>query len=108
MARGSGKVRDVFAWCLPTYAAMAMVLLMAFAADRLPFRTQIGLSDVWMVIALILPVPTLIAAVKAAAVPLHAEDGLLHFWRPLLGWCMVAAALSVNVFCFIVIGRALR
>lgn len=73
-----------------------------------PLRLQTGLSDAWMIVALVLPVTTLVAAVKAASVKVHTAGDRLQIWRPALGWCMVAAALAMNVFCYAVIARALR
>jgi hypothetical protein len=61
-----------------------------------------------MVVALIIPIPTLVAAIKAASVRLQAADNQLQLWRPVTAWCMVAVALITNVFCYAVIARALR
>jgi Mn2+/Fe2+ NRAMP family transporter len=61
-----------------------------------------------MVLALILPIATLVAAIKAASVRFHVADHELQVWRPVLSWCMVAVALTMNVFCYTVVARALH
>ena len=104
----SGSLRPVISWCLPTYAVVGIALVLALMSRSLPLRVQIGLSDAWMIVALVLPVTTLVAAVKAASVKLPTTAARRQIWRPVLGWCMVAAALLMNVFCYAVIARVLR
>jgi len=106
--RSSDTLRGVIAWCLPTYTAVVVALVVGLVNGALPFRVQIGFFGVWMMIALILPIATLVATVKAAAVPFRAPDAKVRLLRPVFGWCLVAVAVTMNVFCYAVVARALR
>ena len=108
VTRASATLNSVLLWCLPTYAAVVIALALASVHPSIPFRLQLALSNAWMVVALFLPIGTLVAAVKAVAVPFRATDNQRHIGRYVLGWCLVVVALAMNVFCYMVIARALR
>jgi len=61
-----------------------------------------------MLFALLLPISTIMGAVKAVQLSLRRGGGQLYFWAPAVGWCLVAVALGFNVFSLIVISRTLR
>jgi hypothetical protein len=76
--------------------------VVGFVNGSLPLRVQVGVFGVWMIIALILPIATVVAAVKAAALPFRAPDTRVRLLRPVFGWCLVAVAVTMNVFCYAV------
>lgn len=61
-------------WCLPTYAAVASILLLAPLQAAIPFRLQLALTDTWMLVAVFLPITTVVAGFKASGVHFRADD----------------------------------
>jgi hypothetical protein len=63
----------------------------------------------WMIFALLLPISTVMAAVKAVQLSVRRGGSeQLYFLAPAVGWCLVAVAVGFNLFSFIVVSRALR
>ena len=101
-------LKSVVLWVLPNYAAVVVLITLAFLASSVPLRVQHTLEGEWMLFALLLPICTIMAAVKAVQLSLSTGGEQLQFWRPVAGWCLVALALAFNAFSYVVISRALR
>jgi len=109
MPEAAGTLRSVVLWALPNYAAVVVLVTLAFVASSIPLCVQHTVEGFWMLFALLLPISTIMAAVKAVQLSLRAGDeSRVHIWRPVVAWCLVALALAFNVFSFIVISRTLR
>lgn len=104
----SGRLNSGLFSCLPTYAAVATILLLVPMQASIPFRLQLALSDTWMLVAAFLPITTIVAGFKASGVPFLAEDNRLQIWRSLAAWCLVAFALELNVVSYKTIADTLR
>lgn len=104
-----GSLKSVVLWVLPNYAAIAVLMILAFLTSAIPLRVQHTLEGLWMLSALVLPIATIMAAVKAVQLSLHGGGSeQVYSWLPSVAWCLVAVALGFNVFSFIVISKALR
>jgi len=109
MSQAAGTLKSVVLWSLPNYAGIVFLVTLAFVASSIPLRVQHTVEGFWMFFALLLPISTIMAAVKAAGLSLRADDeSQAHIWRPVVAWCLVALAFAFNVFSYVVISRALR
>ena len=96
-------------WALPNYAAIVVLVTLAFVEPSMPLRVQHTVDGFWMLVALLLPISTIMAAIKAVQLSIRAVDGTqVRVWRPVLAWGVVAFALAFNVFSYIVISHTLR
>jgi|KBSSwiStaDraftv2_1062776.scaffolds.fasta_scaffold00251_48 hypothetical protein len=102
-----GGLKSVVLWMLPTYGAI-FVLVTLYISHTLPLRGQHTLEGWWMLVALFLPVSTLVAAVKTVQLSVCAGGVKVDFWQVVAAWCLVAPALAFNVFSYMVISHALR
>lgn len=72
--------------------------------DAFPFLACVQLTaafdEIWMTIAALLPIFTIVACVKAAPLRLT--------WRPVLGWGLVVVAFALNALFYRVIADTLR
>ncbi len=109
MPEAAATLRAVVLWALPNYAAVVALVALALVASSIPLRVQHAVEGFWMLFALLLPISTIMAAVKAVQLSLRAGDvSQVHIWRRVVAWCIVAFALAFNVFSYIVISRTLR
>jgi hypothetical protein len=109
MSQAAGTLKSVVFWALPNYAAVVVLVTLGFVASSIPLPAQHAAEGFWMLFALLLPISTIMAAVKAAQLSLRAGDGSqVHICRSVFAWCLVASALAFNVFSYIVISRTLR
>jgi hypothetical protein len=109
MSQSAGTLKSVVLWSLPNYAAVVVLIALALAASSIPLRVQHTVEGVWMFAALLLPISTLFAMVKAVRLSLRAGDeGEVRIWQPIVAWCVVAVAIAFNVFSYVVIARTLR
>ena len=109
MSQAAGTLKSVVLWSLPNYAAVVVLVTLAFVASSIPLRVQHTVEGVWMLFVLLLPISTMMAAVKTVQLSLRAADqSKVHRWRSVVAWCLVALALAFNVFSYIVISRTLR
>jgi len=95
-----GTLRSVLYWCLPTYLFVGITLAMMHFRSSLAFNSLRPFDEIWMTIAALLPIFTIVACVKAAALRLT--------WRPVLGWGLAAVAFALNALCYRVIADTLR
>jgi hypothetical protein len=102
-----GGLKSVVLWVLPNYGAI-LVLVTLYIFQTLPLRAQHTLEGWWMLVAIFLPISTLVAAVKAVQLSVRAGGVKFHLWQPVAAWCLVAPALAFNVFSYMVISHALR
>jgi hypothetical protein len=93
---------------LPTYAGIATTCFLVPKQAAIPFRLQIALSEIWMTMAALLSITTIVEGFKASGVPLRSDDNRLQVWRPLVAWCVVAFALVLNLVGYKVIADTLR
>jgi hypothetical protein len=105
MAQSPGRLRTVFFWCLPTYAAVVSAILLALVQTKLPFRVQLFTFEAWAFVALFLPLSTIVAGVKAARLFHPTNRVVLHV---VVACCFVVVALVMNVLCYRVIADVLR
>jgi hypothetical protein len=109
MSQSAATLKSVVLWSLPNYAVVVVLVGLAFVASTIPLRVQHTVAGVWMLFALLLPISTIMAAVKTVQLSLRAADqSKVHHWRPVVAWCLVGLALAFNVFSCIVISRTLR
>lgn len=101
-------LRPVVLWVLPNYVAILALITLALPEPSIPLRMQHTLEGFWMLFALLLPISTIIAALKAVQLSLGGGGEQLYVWAAAIGWCLVAVALGFNVFSFIIISRTLR
>jgi hypothetical protein len=100
----------VLYWCLPTY----LIVGITGALMSKHFYASLGLSsqrlfdETWMGVALLLPVFTIVACVKAVALRFASADRQTWVWRPVLAWGIIVVALVLNVLCYRVIADTLR
>jgi hypothetical protein len=103
-----GSLKSVVLWVLPNYAAIAVLIALAFLASSISLRVQHTLEGFWMLFALLLPISTIMAAFKAVQLSLRGNGEQPYFWMLGVGWGLVAVAVGFNVFSFMVISRTLR
>jgi len=109
MSQSVGTLKSVVLWSLPNYAAVVVLIALAFVASSIPLRVQHTVEGVWMLFALLQPISTIMAAVKTVQLSLRAADqSKVHHFRPVVAWCLVALALAFNMLSYIVISRTLR
>jgi len=103
------SLKAVVLWVLPNYAAIVVLIVLAFLSSSIPLRMQHTLEGFWMIVALLLSISTVAAAVKAVQLSVRRGGSEpLYFLAPAVGWCFVAVAVGFNVFSFVVVSRALR
>jgi len=109
MLQSAWTLKSVVLWSLPNYAAVLVLIALVLVASSIPLLVQHTVEGVWMFAALLLPISTLRAMVKAVHLSLRAGDeGKVRVWQPIVAWWVVAAAIAFNVFSNVVIARTLR
>jgi hypothetical protein len=106
----AGTVLSVLCWCLPTYLVVGITaaLMSKHFYTSLPFHSQRLFDETWMGVAILLPIFTIVAAVKAVALRFASADNQVSVWRPVLGWGLVIVAFVLNALCYRVIADTLR
>ncbi len=74
MSEAAGTLKSVVLWALPNYAAVVVLVTLAFVASSIPLRVQHTVEGFWMLFALLLPISTIMAAVKAVQLSLRAGN----------------------------------
>ena len=97
-------------WCLPTYLVVGITaaLMSKHFYASLGFNSQRLFDEIWMGVALLLPVFTIVACVKAVAVRFASGDHQTCVWRPVLAWGIIVVAFVLNALCYRVIADTLR
>jgi hypothetical protein len=109
MSQSAETLKSVVLWSLPNYAAVVVLIALAFVEPSIPLHVQHTVEGVWMLAAIFLPISTLFAIVKAVQISLRAGDEAeVRIWQSIVAWCLVAAAMACNVFSYVVIARTLR
>jgi hypothetical protein len=109
MPQAVGTLKSVTRWALPNYAGIVLLVILAFVESYLPLRVQHTLESFWMLVALLLPISTIIAAVHAVRLSLRVGDeSQIRIWQPVVGWCLVTFAVAFNMYSYIVISLTLR
>jgi hypothetical protein len=72
----------------------------------LPFHRRLLFDEMWMTVVAFLPVPTIVAAVKAISLGFCIADER-SVWQPIVGWGAVPAASALNAFFYRVIADTL-
>ena len=109
MPQAVGTLRSVARWALPNYAGIVLLVILAFVESHLPLRMLHTFESFWMLVALLLPLSTIIAAVNAVRLSLRVGDeSQIRIWQPVVAWCLVAFAVAFNVYSYIVISLTLR
>lgn len=73
----------------------------------LPFHRRLLFDEIWMSVAALLPIATIVAIVKATALRFSAENQR-HLWQPVVGWGAAVAAAFLNALFYRVIADTLR
>ena len=55
MSKSAGSLKSVVLWSLPSYAAVMVLMALAFVASSIPLGAQRTVEGVWMFVALFLP-----------------------------------------------------
>ena len=102
-------LRSVLFWCLPTFA-LAITTVAEVATPfytSLPFHRRLIFDEIWMTVVAFLPIPTIVAAVKAISLRFRIADERI-VWRPIVAWGAVLAAAGLNVLFYRIIADTLR
>jgi len=102
-------MRLVAFWCFPTLlvAAITIALMATHFYTSLPFHRRLLFDEIWMTVVAFLPIPTIVAAVKAISLRFRLADER-SIWQPIVGWGAVLAAVALNVFFYRVVADTLR
>jgi len=102
-------VRVVLFWCLPTFVVLMATIVMVGTQfyTSLPFHRRLLFDEIWMGVAVLLPIPTVLAAVKATALRFRTADER-YVWQPIVGWGGVLTAAVLNVLFYRVVADTLR
>jgi hypothetical protein len=73
----------------------------------LPFHRRLLFDDIWMTVVALLPIPTIVAAVKAVPLRFRVANERT-VWQPIVGWGAVLVAAALNVLFYRVIADTLR
>jgi len=89
------------------FTAITIVPMTTHFYASLPFHRQLLFDEIWMIIAALLPIATIVAVVKATALRFSAENRR-HLWHPVVGWGAALAAAFLNALFYRVIADTLR
>jgi hypothetical protein len=99
MSQSAGTLKSVVLWSLPSYAALTVLIALAFAASSIPLGAQRTVEGVWMFAALFLPISTILAMVKALHLSFRAGDEAeVRLWQSIVGWSLVAVVVPLTYF----------
>ena len=79
-------IRLVLLWCLPTLllAAIIIALMATLFYTSLPFHRRLPFDQIWMTVVAFLPIPTIVAAVKAISLRFRVADKR-SVWQHVVG-----------------------
>jgi hypothetical protein len=102
-------LRLVLFWCLPTFVvAVTTIAEVATHFYTSPsFHRRLLFDEIWVTVVAFLPIPTIVAAVKAISLRFRVVDERC-VWQPIVGWGAVLAAAALNVLSYRVIADILR